>query len=100
MANGVDVGPSPVDQQVHAEFRGRIPTPAQLPAIEVRDDHIIGRHHTFADARGRGENPPRVEPQRNISVGRGHIAPLMNPAPRCANVTAVLVFRFQRSRRN
>ena len=87
-------GPAAVNQEMHAELGAGITTAAQLVALEIGDDEIVGRHHAFADAGGRGENATRVEAKRDVAVGGGNVAAVVNPAADGADVAAVFVLGF------
>jgi hypothetical protein len=69
-------------------------------ALKVGDDEIIGRHHAFADAGGRGENAARIETERDVAVGGGDVTAIVNPAANGANVSTVFVLCLQSARRN
>jgi hypothetical protein len=69
-------------------------------ALKIRDDQIVGGHHAFADAGGRGENTARVEAKRDVAVGGGDVTAVVNPATDGADVAAVFVLGFKSARRN
>src|SRR5579864_2354939 len=85
---------------MHAELGTGIAAAAQLVALKVGDDEIVGRHHAFADASGRSENTARVEAERDVAVGGGDVTTVVNPAADGADVAAVFVLGFQGARGN
>jgi len=99
VANGVDVRPAAVNQQVHSKLRAGIAAAAEFVTLQIGDDEIVRRHHAFADAGGRRENAARIEAQGNIAVGGGDVAAVVNPAADRADVAPVFVLGFQRARR-
>jgi hypothetical protein len=79
---------------VHAEFGAGIAAAAEFVALEIGDDEIVGRHHTFADAGGQSENAAGVEAEGDIAVGGGDVAAVVNPAADGADIATVFVFGF------
>jgi hypothetical protein len=94
VADGIDVRAAAVNQEMHAELRAGVATAAQFAAIQIGDDEIVWRHHAFADAGGRSENPAGVEAKRDVAVGGGDVTPVVNPAADGTDVAAVFVLGF------
>src|SRR5207302_1808100 len=95
VAEGVDVGPTLVDEQVHGQLGGGIAVAGKFAALEVGDDQVVGCHHALAGGGGRSKDAARVQPNGDVAVGRSHKASLVNPAPDGANREAMLFLSLQ-----
>src|SRR5271170_321824 len=94
MADGVDVGPEPVDQKMHTQLGGRLSQAADALAFEIDDDQIVWIHHRLAHRSGRYEDAVRTEPHGNVSIRGCHVAAIVSPAAHGANVATVFHFRL------
>ena len=94
MTDGVDVGPEPVDQQMHGNFGRRRPSPRQAPALHVSYDQIVRRHHPLAETGRSGEHARVIEPHRNIAIGRGRKVACVDPTPGHADFAAMGLLGF------
>ena len=90
--------PLPVDLEVHLHL-GRGPALAcELPPVEIRDAHHVGRHEALAHARRRHQQPAGVEPDADVAVVRRRVAPRVQTPADLDDVGAQL--RFGRAHRD
>ena len=68
--------------------------PGDLVALHVHDDQVVGMHHAFAHARGRGQDALGIQADADVAVVGGHPALLEDQAADLANVLAVLALRL------
>lgn len=92
VAHGIDVRTQAVDQKMHGQLGRGVTAPAEFPPAEIGDHHVLGRHHALAHAGGRREDGVRRKSHGDVSVGSGHVAVLVQPAPHDAQVAPVLCF--------
>ncbi len=89
--HGVDVGPLPVEEDVHADLGGGGLQPADLPALEVGDDEVLGLEEALGHAGGCGEDAVVVEAAGDVAVVGGDVASLVDAAPGFDDVELGLV---------
>ena len=70
----LDVGPLPVDLEVHQHLGRRIAIALELAALEVGDAHHVRRHEPLADALRRHQQAIGAEPDADVAVVRRRVA--------------------------
>jgi len=63
-----NIGTQPVNRQVHRNLGGALTPAFHLISFRINNNQVIRGHPAFADFRGRAEDMPGIEPERDIPV--------------------------------
>jgi hypothetical protein len=81
---------------MHSQFAGRIAVTTAFLAFKIDDHHVFGMHHPFAHAGGRSQDAVIVEPNRQVTVGGGNMAGIMEFFPKLGEIMPGLKFLVHR----
>src|SRR5277367_237974 len=94
MTDSIHIGPHAVKQQMHSDFRGKLPLPDELTAFETGDHEVLRLEHPFVHASGSGKDTVFVEADGNVAFAGYDEPAVIHPLPRGTNFAAVLFFAF------
>src|SRR6266849_6097034 len=94
VTNGVYVRPHAVEKEMHGDFGRELTITGKLAAVEISDDEIFGRESAFVHAGRCCEDAALVETNGEIALAGDDESTVVHPAPRDANLAAVLFFAF------
>jgi hypothetical protein len=61
--------------------------------MDIDYNHVFRAHHAFAETGGRNQHPVLIQPDRKISIRRGHESHTVKHLAKVGKVPAQLAFR-------
>src|SRR5208282_4523983 len=92
--DSIHIGPHAIKQQMHGDFRRKLPLSDELAAFEIGDHEVLRLEHAFIHAGGSGKDTVFVEADGDVAFAGYDEAAVVHPLPSGTNFAAVLFFAF------